>query len=344
VARGGNVDGVTAVTDKPMKESEAKSSPHPANGEERPATRSEASRSHSRDGPATTLSAVKISLQGLTDQGRIRRNNEDSLAACDLSSGEVRMGPFAFDTTLGTRGLLFLVADGMGGQACGELASRMCSEQLPARLLEAVGQRPTVARGDLCEAISRAFEAANRSILEASRADLGCHGMGTTATAALLHDRYLLVAQVGDSRAYLIRNGQLLQLTRDQTFLNYLLEIGAVEASTESNADPRRSVLTQAVGTVEDLQVALTGIELCRGDRLLLASDGLYSMVPAPQVLRLAASGSDLSACGLTLIQAANEHGGADNITVILAEISGDSLPHPYPDQPVQVDDLSTKA
>jgi PPM family protein phosphatase len=286
---------------------------------------------------------IKISLRGLTDQGRVRKNNEDSLAACDLSSGDVRLGPFALDATLGDSGLLLLVADGMGGQACGELASRMCSEQLPNKLLEAVRQRQTVDRRDLREAVNTAFEAANRSIFEASRADFTCHGMGTTATAALLHGDYLLVAQVGDSRAYLIRNGQLLQLTRDQTFLNYLVEIGAVDASSDSVSDPRRSVLTQAMGTAEELQVVLTGVELCQGDRLLLASDGLYSMVPAGQLLSIAA-GDDLAACGRSLIKAANENGGSDNITVILADISGNGLPAANPGKPVQVDDLGPKA
>lgn len=288
--------------------------------------------------------SIKVTLQGLTDQGRVRKNNEDNLSACDLSSGEVRTGPFALDAALGERGLFFLVADGMGGQACGELASKMCSEQLPVRLLEVVRERASVELSDLREAINGAFEAANRSILEASRADLGCHGMGTTATAAVLHGHHLIVAQVGDSRAYLIRNQQLLQLTRDQTFLNYLLDIGAVEAGAESSADPRRSVLTQAMGTAEDLQVALTGVELCQGDRLLLASDGLYSMVPAQQVLGIAAGGSDLAACSRSLIEAANHNGGADNITVILAEISGDGLPPVDADAAVQVEGLASKA
>ena len=287
---------------------------------------------------------IKISIQGFTDQGRVRKNNEDNLAACDLSTGEMRTGPFAVDTKLGDRGWLLLVADGMGGQACGELASRMCSEQLPSCLFEAVRDRQKLDRSDLRSAIDQAFQAANRSILAASRAELACQGMGTTATAALLHDQYLVVAQVGDSRAYLIRGNRLLQLTRDQTFLNYLLEIGAVEASAESSADPRRSILTQAVGTAEDLQVALTAVELCQGDRLLLASDGLYSMVPPPQVLNLAASSGDLGACARSLISAANDRGGADNITVILAEISGNSLPRSNPEEPVQVEDLGLKA
>jgi serine/threonine protein phosphatase PrpC len=286
---------------------------------------------------------IKISLHGFTDQGRVRKNNEDSLAACDLSSGDVRLGTFALEATLGDGGWLLLVADGMGGQACGELASRICSEQLPSRLLEAIRQHPTAGRRDFREAISSAFEAANRSILEASRADFSCHGMGTTATAALLHGDYLLVAQVGDSRAYLIRNGQLLQLTRDQTFLNYLLEIGAVDASSDSVTDPRRSVLTQAMGTAEDLQVVLTGVELCQGDRLLLASDGLYSMVPSAQLLSIAASDENTDARGRSLIKAANDNGGTDNITVILADISGNGLPAASPGKPVQVDDLGPR-
>ena len=287
--------------------------------------------------------SITVTLQGLTDQGRVRKNNEDNLSACDLSSGEMRTGPFALDTTLGERGLLLLVADGMGGQACGELASRMCSEQLPVRVLEVVRERASVGLNDLREAINGAFEAANRSILEASRADLGCHGMGTTATAALVHGNQLIVAQVGDSRAYLIRNQQLLQLTRDQTFLNYLLDIGAVDASVEASSDPRRSVLTQAMGTAEELEVPLTAVELCQGDRLLLASDGLYSMVPAQQVLSIVAGGSDLAACGRSLIDAANSNGGADNITVILAQISGDGLPPVNADAAVEVRGLPSK-
>ena len=153
----------------------------------------------------------------------------------------------------------------------------------------------------------------------------------------------MLVAQVGDSRAYLIRNHRLLQLTRDQTFLNYLVDIGAVEAPSESSTDPRRSILTQAMGSAEDLQVALTGVELCERDRLLLASDGLYSMVPAPQLLTLAESSDDLAACARSLIEAANESGGSDNITLILAEISGDGLTRALPEQPIQVQEIGPK-
>lgn len=293
--------------------------------------------------PAGQDFPIKISVQGLTDQGRVRKNNEDNLAACDLSSGEVHTGPFALDTNLGDRGWLLLVADGMGGQACGELASRMCSEQLPNYLFEAVRERHDLESGDLRGEIDRAFQAANRSILEASRAEIACQGMGTTATAALVRDQYIVVAQVGDSRAYLIRKGELHQLTRDQTYLNYLVEMGVVQPSDEAVADPRRSILTQAVGTAEDLQVALTAVKLYQDDRLLLASDGLYSMVPPAKILELAASNADLGACGRSLISAANERGGADNITVILAELSGDGLPRSDPAEPVQVKDLSPK-
>ncbi|HEY6292177.1 MAG TPA: protein phosphatase 2C domain-containing protein [Terriglobia bacterium] len=286
---------------------------------------------------------IWISAYGLTDQGRVRKNNEDNLSACDLSREDILCGPFELQRSLGPSGMLFLVADGMGGQACGEMASQMCSELLPKSLLEGFREHRNVGRSELGDLIIRALQGANGSILEASRARPECQGMGTTATAGVVYGSYLLVGQVGDSRAYLIRNRQLVQLTRDQTFLNYLLGIGAVDASTETAGDPRRSILIQAVGTADHLNVAVTGIELCQGDRFLLASDGLYSMVSTPQILSLAGNGSDVAERCRSLTAAANDAGGLDNITVILAEISGDGLPRPNSETPVEVELLSGK-
>ena len=295
----------------------------------------------SGDPPPDT--GITISAYGLTDQGRVRQNNEDNLSACDLSREDILGGPFELQRRLGPWGVLFLVADGMGGQACGEMASQMCSGLLPSTLLQSLRQRQSVDRTELGGLVIQALQEANRSILEASRARPECQGMGTTATAAVVYGSYVLVAQVGDSRAYLVRNGQLFQLTRDQTFLNYLIEIGAVDASTDAAGDPRRSILIQAVGTADNLNVAVTGAPLCQGDRLLLASDGLYSMVPAPQILRLAADGSEMATCCRSLAGAANDAGGSDNITVILAEVSG-GLPPPNPGTLVEVEMLSPKS
>ncbi len=264
-----------------------------------------------------------IAARGVTDQGRVRKNNEDNLAACDLSSGEILAGPFDVDRAIGPSGVLLLVADGMGGQACGEIASRMCSDLAPARLLESVRGQQAVSGNDSGRLLAGALESANQSILETSRSQPACRGMGTTATAVWVQASSVLVAQVGDSRAYLIRNGQMTQLTRDQTFLNYLVDLGAVDAATDMRDDPRRSILVQALGTSEQLNVALTRAELQNGDHLLIASDGLYSTVGGDRIREIAAGSSDLGARCQSLVDAANGAGGPDNITLILADISG---------------------
>ena len=165
--------------------------------------------------------------------------------------------------------------------------------------------------------------------------------MGTTATAAWVRGSSVLVAQVGDSRAYLIRNGQMTQLTRDQTFLNYLKDMGAVDANAEIRDDPRRSILVQALGTSDRLNVVLTRAELRNGDRLLVASDGLYGAVPAGRISEIAAGSGDLEARCRSLIDAANGEGGPDNITLILADISG--VPAGESVAPVQVEALTPK-
>ena len=273
---------------------------------------------------------VTVAAHGLTDRGRVRRNNEDSLAACDLSKRESITGTFGFSRSLGPRGIVFVVADGMGGQACGERASRMCCELLPARLLENQGAAGTVHAAEFGELLARALEAAHQAILEAARAEPACHGMGTTVTAAAILGPSLVVGQVGDSRAYLVRGQQLFQLTRDQTFLNYLLEVGAVDRG-DLATDPRRSILLQALGAAEKLKAVLTTVELRRADRVLLMSDGLYSMVPPEEILGTVSSADDLETRCRRLVEAANAHGGADNVTVILAELTGDGLAAPDP-------------
>jgi serine/threonine protein phosphatase PrpC len=287
-------------------------------------------------------SEVKLAVRGVTDQGRVRKNNEDNLAACDLSSEEIFAGPFDLRRPVGPSGVLLLVADGMGGQACGELASHMCSDVAPVRLLESLQERETVTRDELGTLLAAALQSANQTILETSRSQPACKGMGTTATAALVRGSTLLVAQVGDSRAYLIRDGQMAQLTRDQTFLNYLVEMGAVDAASQARDDPRRSILVQALGTSEELHVVLTGAELQSGDRLLIASDGLYGAVGSDKIQEIAGDSSDLEARCRALIDAANQQGGPDNITLILADISG--LPASKREVPVRVEALSPKA
>lgn len=131
---------------------------------------------------------------------------------------------------------------------------------------------------------------------------------------------------MGDSRAYVIRNKQLVQLTRDQTYLNYLAEIGA-ELPEEPEKDSRKSILTQAVGSSETVDVKVTYTKMRQGDCILLCSDGLYNMVKAPEILSVLEGNDAPAAKCKVLVQKANEHGGTDNITLILAELSGPGLP-----------------
>ena len=281
--------------------------------------------------------AINVSVFGLSDTGRVRKNNEDSFVVCDLSSGEAHS--FLNEHTLGYLGLLLLVADGMGGETCGEVASKLCAELIPKRLIENLSSPSASDRVHLGRDLQDAVAFANRAVFDKAQDDDFCRGMGTTATAAAVVAGQLVVAQVGDSRAYLVRNDQIHQLTRDQTFLNYLAERGA-PLPPEPEKDSRRSILTQAVGTSKTLDVKLTGARLRSEDTVLLCSDGLYSMVKAAQILEILRSGDTLQSKCKELIDAANAGGGPDNVTVIVAQVSGPGLAPADPKAPIELEPL----
>ncbi len=288
--------------------------------------------------PGKKSAAINVRVFGLSDVGRVRKNNEDNFVVCDLTSSEVN--PFGGDHPLGSRGLLLLVADGMGGEMCGEVASQLCAETVPKQLMDSLSpSEPDSA--DLAQCLREAVESANQAVYERAQCEQMCHGMGTTATAAALAGDRLVVAQVGDSRAYVVRNGSLVQLTRDQTFLNYLADLGA-PLPPEPEKDSRRSILTQAVGTSEKVDVKLTRVQLRSEDTVLLCSDGLYSMVKPAQVLEILKNGDTPQSQCRALVNAANASGGTDNVTVIIAQISGPGLPEPDPEAEVEVETLSS--
>jgi PPM family protein phosphatase len=268
---------------------------------------------------------VRVSALGVSDMGRVRKNNEDNFVICDLTTGEICVNPPLRDRPVGPRGCLLMVADGMGGEASGEVASQICITTVPKRLYDNLKSVETVSETNFVLMLREAIEFANQIIFQKAQTGLKHKGMGTTTTAAVLHGTYLFVAQVGDSRAYLIRNKKMVQLTRDQTFLNYLQDIGA-EMPAEPEKDSRKSILTQAVGTSESLDVKVTYARLRNGDKLLLCSDGLYNMVSLPEMQDIVNRQEALANRGKALIAKANEHGGTDNITVILAELSGSGL------------------
>jgi serine/threonine protein phosphatase PrpC len=272
------------------------------------------------------MDAIHVNVFGMSDMGRVRKNNEDNFAVCNLTTGEASLTPALRNHRLGPRGTLFLVADGMGGEASGEVASQICATTVPKRLYDNLKSLGTVSETNFVLLLREAIEYANQIIYQKAQTDLLFRGMGTTTTAGVLFGPHLFAAQVGDSRAYVIRNQQMVQLTRDQTYLNYLAEIGA-ELPEELEKDSRKSILTQAVGSSETVDVKVTYTKMRQGDIILLCSDGLYNMVKAPETLSVLQEKDALPAKCKALIQKANEQGGTDNITLILAELSGPGLP-----------------
>ncbi len=222
-----------------------------------------------------------------TDTGRQRRDNEDSALA---------------------RAPLFVVADGMGGAQAGEVASRIAVEAFGAELPEQGGPEQRLA--------GRAQEA-NRQIYDISRSEHDRAGMGTTLTAVYVDDSELAVAHVGDSRAYLFRDGELGRLTQDHTLVEELLRRGKL---TEEQAaeHPQRSIITRALGVDPEVDVDTRTYAARAGDVVLLCSDGLTSMITEQQVTAVLQQETDLDRAAERLIAEANEAGGRDNITVVL--------------------------
>lgn len=243
----------------------------------------------------------------------------------DLETGT----PLAFtsgshEITAHPHGLLFLVADGMGGAASGELASSMAGSLVLdalSRIWKAADPSPEA----FAEALRDATILANARIHQHARENPEHRGMGTTATiAGLLGDRLFMV-QVGDSRAYMVRNGDVQQLTKDQSLMQRLVEAGELTAE-EAEVSERRNIILQALGPESHVTVDLTHQQVRRGDTLILCSDGLSGLVRAPEIARTAHDENDMRAICQRLVDRANQLGGPDNITVIAARFDGDAL------------------
>jgi serine/threonine protein phosphatase PrpC len=228
-----------------------------------------------------------------TDPGRKRRRNEDS---------------FLVDPPF------FAVADGMGGAQAGEVASR-----LAAAAFREFHEADELGPEQRLEAI---IQEANRRIFERSQEDTGLSGMGTTITAALLGDDAIAIGHVGDSRAYLIRDEALEQLTQDHSLVADLIRSGRLTPE-EAEEHPQRSVITRALGTDADVDVDTFLVDAKPGDVFLICSDGLTSMVSEEEILKRLGEAEGLEQATKALIKAANKRGGEDNITVILFRVEG---------------------
>jgi serine/threonine protein phosphatase PrpC len=224
-----------------------------------------------------------------TDLGRQRQGNEDNLFV---------------------QVPLFVVADGMGGAQAGEVASEMAVASFGSGLPD----------GSPAEGLVQIVEQANRAIHDRSRSDARTAGMGTTVTAAYVGESEVTIAHVGDSRAYVLRDGELIRLTKDHSLVGELVARGKL---TEEQAEmhPQRSVITRALGSEPDVEVDVHVYQARAGDLFMLNSDGLTSMVPEPRVKPIIEGAESLAQAGRELIAAANEAGGRDNITVILFRV-----------------------
>jgi protein phosphatase len=230
------------------------------------------------------------------------------------------------DRPIGERGYLYLVADGMGGAAAGEIASEMAATIIHRHMVEAWSSDPTISEERFTGHLRQALERANSEIHHYALAHPDLHGMGTTATVAGARGDRLFLAQIGDSRAYLIRNGEAQQLTRDQSLTQRLVEVGEL-TEEEAEASERRNIILQALGPDSLVRVDLSWQLLQQGDLLLLCSDGLSTVVRRDNIARIARESPDVVQLSERLIAMANEGGGPDNITVVVVRFEGDGLP-----------------
>jgi protein phosphatase len=236
-----------------------------------------------------TLSIVDSA--GVTQTGSVRRSNEDSYLM---------------------RSPLFMVADGMGGARAGEIASRMCAEAFA---------EADLLRGAPADVLRETIQTANRRILERSRSDPDAAGMGTTVTAAYMDDAATIAfAHVGDSRAYLLREGSLQRLSDDHSLVGELVRKGEL-SETDAEHHPQRSVITRALGTDESVEVDSFAVRAQDDDLFLLCSDGLNTMVPETTIAGILAGGRAAANIARDLVRAALAGGGEDNVTAIVFRV-----------------------
>ena len=233
-----------------------------------------------------------VAFGSCTDVGRVREHNEDSLFVAPP---------------------LFVVADGMGGHAAGEVASELAIQTIS-------DLAPAYPNGPM---LGMAVETANQAVYNAAQENERRSGMGTTVTAAMVMGGRLVIAQVGDSRAYLLSHGTLQQLTRDHSLMAEMIEAGQLTPA-EARVHPKRNFITRALGTSPTVRPDLYELNVSAGDRLLLCSDGLSGMIDDEAIARILSAYRDPQTCAKELVAAANDAGGHDNITAVVVDVGGE--------------------
>lgn len=268
---------------------------------------------------------VIVHVFGRTDVGRTREHNEDTFAVADLTTFNASLQPEVRTHTCGERGSFFMVADGMGGAAAGEVASSMAVETILAEMKTRWSSSQSADTETFAHALKASTEAANSKIYGYAALHPENRGMGTTATIAGLLGETLFLCQVGDSRGYIVRDGHAIQITKDQSLMQKLIEAGEMTPE-EAEVSERRNIILQALGPEPKIKVDLTWQQVMRGDVLILCSDGLSGQVRVNEIADVVRTESDLVNVCKRLIDLANEAGGPDNITVVAARFDGDGL------------------
>jgi len=276
---------------------------------------------------------VALRVSARSDVGRVRVNNEDAFAIVDLAKGApIHATPTPVELRVDREGVLLAVSDGMGGAQAGEVASALTLRALRSALAVSQSGESGDAR------LRRSVESANHVVWKLAR-ETGRLGMGATLTAVLVHGTGAYVAEVGDSRAYLVRDGRLVQLTRDQNMSQILIDRGELTRE-QAEVSRYKNIVTQAIGTRPKVIVAMNRVELRRGDVLMLCSDGLSAKVDDEEIRSTLTAASEPTAACTQLIDAANHRGGDDNVTVIIAEVEGEVLRSAKRDDRISVETL----
>jgi protein phosphatase len=252
------------------------------------------------------VSGLKVAYEAITDVGRKRKGNEDSLSVSPEQG-------------------LYVVADGMGGHAAGEVASKIAVDEIKDFVALTAGNEEITWPFGLDESISydgnrlkTAIRHANRKVLEATRESAELEGMATTVAAVLVDGDIANIAHVGDSRVYRWRDGEMTLLTSDHSWVNEQIQTGVISPE-QARSHPLRNVVTRALGGRADLLVDVRAVTMNEGDVLLLCSDGLTTMIEDDDIAALLeGSGGDIVKAARDLVNKANERGGEDNITVVL--------------------------
>lgn len=271
-----------------------------------------------------------INYAAITHQGRVRKNNEDAFLVSALDGDEPLVNSLGGLQKSCPAGLLAAVADGMGGAAAGEIASREGLAAMSVNLFSRWGVLPSDLRKEinLWRALRDATESSSAAVLRYSDEERSARGMGSTLTAAMIWEGAAYIAQIGDSRAYLLRREELTQLTRDQTLVNEMVENGILTPE-QVHTHPQRSMITQALGAPMALKTVMGKVPLRRGDRLLLCSDGLHGEMDHETLRSILAQRYSLKETLARLLNAALDGGGRDNVTAVLLALDDPAFPLP---------------